>query len=1037
MSLDEAFLGCPLCCRSLHVPKLLPCMHIFCRKCLRNHVDKTKHLVAKDPFRHHGDDCHDSGYSGDAIGAHDEPSKHDDGGNYYEIPMRFDEAVDTSTETPASSQNSSLERSDTIYENEDSYVTAASCMASSRCKAKAVTIPAVANHKPREHKPSISSLDIEIPADDLLRKPSITTPALRKEESTQYLNMGEVDANAMLYVNADQAAHQRATYKHWTIRNSNHYEDLDQQDSIYDVPRSTELEESRKPDDEYLSLDTQAEVKVQEEEEAAAPPPPPLMRVRRKGPVEKKPEKLKHNKSRGSLPPLPKLDIKLVPLDKAVVHEPLDKAVVQKPLDKAVVHEPLDEAVPIYEKAVDVITPTNEDSYVFPCPVCEKVIDVPVGGVEQFKTCGLVKTMQEMFVSQKKGKPLCANCESKNARYKCLDCKKYLCTGCHEAHHWRKASRKHKVMSLSGTLSASKKRETDSHSAHCNLHRRKPSTHLCSTCNHIICYDCLKTDHSRHVCQTIENCATRDRDYLQSAMLGVGAIQADMESKGKELKEYSVRCATEKKKVLAEVAKQRSLVLKKIEQAYTEITKQVEEEFKTEQKRVEAIEQEVRSSQMRLEQGVAFAENLLKFGRDGDLADASHTLFQGLNEVRHMDTKHLQNELHINFQPDQSAIELLKPFIGEIHAEQIVITGNQPEMNNTDESTQPPILSCKFQPKTFKDQKGCKPTGIAALPNGSILIVDDINKKLKQFDQQGHLLWECAPSDEHAFVDPWDVAVTKEGNYAVTDRSLHLVKMFDRNGEFINEFGSMHLQSAWGIACDSRGRIIVTDATQKSVLVFDSVGTLLFTISNRDRQLFKCPEYVTVNSNDDIIVSDFDKHCILVFDPTGRMLFTFGQKGAGALDFNVPCGVCTDSDTNILVADYTNQRITKLTRNGEFLSHLATRKHGLILPQALIMTPDLHLVVLDRSDVKVFRFTVEEESVEQTRLSLEMSVAAPVFTGDDDNVYDVPTPSANAKRPYYTDTLRKGRASLTALGNESEQLYINLSQGQTSSVETT
>jgi len=52
--IDESLFQCRLCCRSATDPRLLPCLHVFCRTCLLRHVARLRdaavaqHPVAQD-----------------------------------------------------------------------------------------------------------------------------------------------------------------------------------------------------------------------------------------------------------------------------------------------------------------------------------------------------------------------------------------------------------------------------------------------------------------------------------------------------------------------------------------------------------------------------------------------------------------------------------------------------------------------------------------------------------------------------------------------------------------------------------------------------------------------------------------------------------------------------------------------------------------------------------------------------------------------------------------------------------------------------
>jgi len=44
---DESLFQCRLCCRSAAEPRLLPCLHVFCRTCLARHVAKLRAAAAQ------------------------------------------------------------------------------------------------------------------------------------------------------------------------------------------------------------------------------------------------------------------------------------------------------------------------------------------------------------------------------------------------------------------------------------------------------------------------------------------------------------------------------------------------------------------------------------------------------------------------------------------------------------------------------------------------------------------------------------------------------------------------------------------------------------------------------------------------------------------------------------------------------------------------------------------------------------------------------------------------------------------------------
>jgi DNA-binding beta-propeller fold protein YncE len=118
------------------------------------------------------------------------------------------------------------------------------------------------------------------------------------------------------------------------------------------------------------------------------------------------------------------------------------------------------------------------------------------------------------------------------------------------------------------------------------------------------------------------------------------------------------------------------------------------------------------------------------------------------------------------------------------------------------------------------------------------------------------------------------------------------------------------------VATDSRGRVVVSDYTTKTVWIIGADGMSTRMVAGN----FSFPEGVAVDSMDRIIVADRARHQITVFDPDSLLeLFSFGRKGVSHGRFNEPMGVAVDLSDNIYVADSSNHRIQVFNQKGEFI----------------------------------------------------------------------------------------------------------------------
>ena len=81
---------------------------------------------------------------------------------------------------------------------------------------------------------------------------------------------------------------------------------------------------------------------------------------------------------------------------------------------------------------------------------------------------------------------------------------------------------------------------------------------------------------------------------------------------------------------------------------------------------------------------------------------------------------------------------------------------------------------------------------------------------------------------------------------------------------------------------------------------------------------------MAVHDNGDIFVTNHRNHCVCVFDKNGQKKVTIGSRGSGNGQFKYPLGIVISGDV-MLVAEFSGNRIQKLSVTGEFLMEFGTR----------------------------------------------------------------------------------------------------------------
>ena len=168
---------------------------------------------------------------------------------------------------------------------------------------------------------------------------------------------------------------------------------------------------------------------------------------------------------------------------------------------------------------------------------------------------------------------------------------------------------------------------------------------------------------------------------------------------------------------------------------------------------------------------------------------------------------------------------------------------------------------------------------------------------------------------------PMCVAITAEGNVALTDSVNACVKVFTVDGQLVQVIGGTAVfDIPYGIAVTKDADFVVTDICKHCVVVADKDGNTLrkFGEYGSKSREFDHPYFVAVDKSKQIIVSDSGNCSIKVFSFLGKILRTYNPS-----DFKLPGetflnlqGICLDTDGNLLVI--CNNCVYIMTKSGRF-----------------------------------------------------------------------------------------------------------------------
>ena len=270
------------------------------------------------------------------------------------------------------------------------------------------------------------------------------------------------------------------------------------------------------------------------------------------------------------------------------------------------------------------------------------------------------------------------------------------------------------------------------------------------------------------------------------------------------------------------------------------------------------------------------------------------------------------------------------------------------------------------------------PTGVAVLSNGNIVVADSTNNRIRIVTPAGVVTTLAGTTQGFAdgtgtnaqFYKPTGVAVLSNGNIVVADSTNHRIRIVTPAGVVTTLAGTGNATFADGlgptgpnmlVAGNSvfAGQVNITNLLGNtgpvpnipaltvdgdvsvigSVSAVSSSNTTSLTTSGPSRTVpgyssFNKPSGVAQLSNGNIVVADQNNHCIRIVTPAG-VVTTLAGSTSGFADgtgtsakFYYPHGVAVLSNGNIVVVDPGNQRIRIVTYPAGVVTTLAGQGSG-------------------------------------------------------------------------------------------------------------
>jgi DNA-binding beta-propeller fold protein YncE len=213
--------------------------------------------------------------------------------------------------------------------------------------------------------------------------------------------------------------------------------------------------------------------------------------------------------------------------------------------------------------------------------------------------------------------------------------------------------------------------------------------------------------------------------------------------------------------------------------------------------------------------------------------------------------------------------------------------------------------------------------------------------------QQIVYVWQNVVTYPRTYDDqgPRGVALDRNCNLYLADTENHHIVKVSPGGDTLATWGSDGLGAGQyhrpgGVAVDANGNVYVADSGHARIQKLSPAGQSIAvwpscnlpgsnpcsTRSGRDPGQFDDPEGIAIDGQGNVYVSDTGNNRVQKLSRDGQPLAVFGgQQSDAPGQFNQPWGITVDRAGNVYVADLNNNRVQELSPSGQLLAIFGTK----------------------------------------------------------------------------------------------------------------
>lgn len=260
------------------------------------------------------------------------------------------------------------------------------------------------------------------------------------------------------------------------------------------------------------------------------------------------------------------------------------------------------------------------------------------------------------------------------------------------------------------------------------------------------------------------------------------------------------------------------------------------------------------------------------------------------------------------------------------------------------------------------------PSDVAISEKGLVYVLDGVNNRVVVFDRQGEYLYEFGKggSGEGEFSTPLGLSLDREGNVYVADSGNARIVVLSSEGDYLYEIQVPPEGTKTPDPTDT-----VVDKRRKLLYMVDNENHVIYTFNLRRKSFersigemglgkikvdLRWPFTLDIDRKGNVYVVDVINTRVRVLSPEGRFTADIGQWGVDRGQFFRPKGVAVDSRGRVYVTDSFLGVIQVFDGEGNFLSLIGDEKNGIkkfVTPIRISFDKDDRLYVVEQFSHKV------------------------------------------------------------------------------------